>query len=405
MNILCFRGALRLQSNHSDWGRDVKELLSEGISRPKKGHDVGDHPPITPMKAAESNQLDHDSWRLYEYIVKHFIGTLMPDCTYLSTVVSTVIGGENFSITGKTLVDPGFTKVMTWLSFEDEVIPNLNKGDELVVADVKLLEKQTSPPDYLTESELITLMEKHGIGTDASIPVHINNIGQRNYVTVTPGRRLVPTTLGIVLVHGYQKIDADLVLPTMRSAVEEQLNLIAQGKAQFESVLQHTLEIFLLKFQYFVKNILGMDELFEVSFSPLSAAGRPLSRCGKCRRYLKLVETKPVRLHCIACDDTYSVPQNGTIREFMENKCPLDDFQLITWSGGAKGKSYIFCPYCYNNSPFINMSKGSGCNSCLHPTCSFSRDKTGVSVCMECPDGLLVLDLSSGPKWRIACNK
>lgn len=46
----------------------------------------------------------------------------------------------------------------------EEALPSCEKGDTFTVDEIKLLEKQTSPPDYLTEAELITLMEKHGIG-------------------------------------------------------------------------------------------------------------------------------------------------------------------------------------------------------------------------------------------------
>jgi len=88
---------------------------------------------------------------------------------------------------------------MPWQSISDQqTLPKLQKDDECSIEKVNLLEKKTGPPDYLTESELISLMEKHGIGTDASIPTHINNIVQRNYVTILSKRRLQPTNLGKV---------------------------------------------------------------------------------------------------------------------------------------------------------------------------------------------------------------
>ncbi|XP_074897693.1 DNA topoisomerase 3-beta-1 isoform X2 [Buteo buteo] len=351
------KGCLRQQANNPYWAETVKALLSEGINRPRKGHDAGDHPPITPMRAATEAEL-------------------------------------------------GFTEIMPWHSIPlEESLPHCEKGDLFPIGEIKLLEKQTSPPDYLTEAELITLMEKHGIGTDASIPVHINNICQRNYVTVESGRRLKPTNLGIVLVHGYYKIDAELVLPTIRSAVEKQLNLIALGKANYHQVLEHTLDIFKRKFHYFVDSIAGMDELMEVSFSPLAATGKPLSRCGKCHRFMKYIQAKPSRLHCSHCDDTYSLPQNGTIKLYKELRCPLDDFELVLWSSGSRGKSYPLCPYCYNHPPFRDMKKGMGCNECTHPTCQHSLSMLGIGQCVECENGVLVLDSTSGPKWKMACNK
>ena len=400
------KDVVRQLQHTADFGEPCKELLSAGLSKPRKGHDAGDHPPITPCRAVSRGDLDGDSWRLYDYIVRHYLATVSTNCKYEQTSVDIECGGEQFSLTGKKVTDPGFTAIMSHNAIPpDESLPSLTEGAKLSVKEVKLVDKQTSPPGYLTEADLITLMEKHGIGTDASIPVHINNICTRNYVTIESGRRLVPTNLGIVLVHGYLKIDPDLVKPTMRTAVEKQLDLIAQGKADFNSVLAHTLEVFKLKFLYFVKNIMGMDQLFEVSFSTLADSGRPFSRCGKCRRFMKLVEAKPKRLYCPTCDETYNVPQaNGTLKLHQELKCPLDDFELIYFSAGARGESYIFCPYCYSNPPFPGMGTGSSCASCTHPTCGHGLNSLGVSGCVDCDSGVLVLDPASIPKWKLVCN-
>ena len=59
----------------------------------------------------------------------------------------------------------GFTEIMPWQGIPlEEALPVCERGDSFTVDEIKLLEKQTCPPDYLTEAELITLMEKHGIG-------------------------------------------------------------------------------------------------------------------------------------------------------------------------------------------------------------------------------------------------
>lgn len=132
-------------------------------------------------------------------------------------------------------------------------------------------------------------MEKYGIGTDASIPVHINNICERNYVQVYTfntkfkfilvifsckflsfsemdisfllkmqvqvGRKLVPTTLGITLIRGYQCIDPDICLPDIRSFIEHQITLVAKGQANHSRVVQHVLQQFKQKFSYFVQQV------------------------------------------------------------------------------------------------------------------------------------------------------
>ena len=70
------KDVLRQQQHNNDWGSHVKDLLAKGMSKPRKGHDAGDHPPITPTRPASRDHFDGDAWRIYDYVVRHFIGTV-----------------------------------------------------------------------------------------------------------------------------------------------------------------------------------------------------------------------------------------------------------------------------------------------------------------------------------------
>ncbi len=403
------RGTAAAHAAHPKWGAYVQEkLLQPGAMQPaRKGIDAGDHPPITPVQCVSPASLSGDEARLYDFIARHFLASISQDCTFVTTRVSAISAGELFTAEGKQLVDAGFMEVLG-REFQEVPVPDLAVGQTFEPSKLTLSIGRTKPPGHLTESELIGVMERNGIGTDASISTHVNNVVSRGYVSIGPNRTMVPSTLGIVLVHGYKRIDPDLVLPRVRSEIEAQCNSIAQGTARLEDVLAHALVVFEQKFKYFTSNITKMDELFEAKFSQLAEAGKPLSRCGKCGNFMTFMATRPQRLFCETCNETYNTPQNGVVKVWDGQRCPIDRFELATFTLGdsrkAQGKSFTFCPHCFNYPPFEGMAS-MGCNSCLHPTCKHSLRVNAVTTCPAtgCP-GLLVLDHRSKPNWKLVCN-
>ena len=281
---------------------------------------MGDHPPITPCRSAGVHELSGDAARIYEFVVRHFIASVSHDAVWQSTKIDFEIAELSpkgrFYLTGKQLVTPGFLAVLLHKEYgdkpedgdeddeEERTIPEFKVGEIIpllrsnpgvasskvgtapaapVWASLDIKEKKTVAPGYLTESELLGMMEKHGIGTDASMATHIENIQKRNYVRLESGRRLIPNKLGLVLVQGYHSIDSGLVLPKVRSDIEGQCLQIAKGLAEKDVVLKRAIETFENKFAYFVENIGRMDILFASSFSKLEDVGQAFTRCGLTR--------------------------------------------------------------------------------------------------------------------------
>ena len=84
-------------------------------------------------------------------------------------------------------------------------------------------EGETSPPNLLSEADLIALMEKHGIGTDATHAEHIETIKTREYAGVQADGRFLPCSLGMGLVQGYDAMGIALSKPNLRAELEADL--------------------------------------------------------------------------------------------------------------------------------------------------------------------------------------
>ncbi len=84
--------------------------------------------------------------------------------------------------------------------------------------------------------------------------------------------------------------------------------------------------------------IARMDQLFEATFSPLASSGKPLSRCGQCRRYMRLIAARPTRLYCPTCEQVYNVPQVPRPPLSPHPSFPVASTTLLTAGhGGASG--------------------------------------------------------------------
>ena len=401
---------ISISKSGSVLGPFATRLLQGGYSLPRGGVDAGDHPPITPTpKVPPRGSLPGHEGRLYDFVLRQFLAALGRDAKFARTKVILDGGGHLFSLTGVVLLDAGFTEVAPWVRLASKTLPAFNQGEVYHLGGAEYKENQTSPPNYLSESELITLMEKHGIGTDASMATHINNICQRNFVEVIArARRLKPTPLGTALVQGYREIDPELVSPELRSNIERNVDLIARGQADLDSVLASVLGIFKQKYEYFRLHVSKLESHFAQvygTFADSLQRGRPFSLCGRCGSQMILVEDFN-KTYCKTCKLTLNLPRDSRYSIEGNDTCPLDGYQLVNYYILREGKETHLrcCPQCYHKSPHPEVSPRLICSQCPEISCPASTINWELGPCPRCSRGKLILNRPIDKAFYATCN-
>lgn len=233
-----------------------------------------------------------------------------------------------------------------------------------------------------------------------------------------------------MLVQGYHQIDSSLVLPRVRSDIEDQCNQIAKGKASKDSVVKKALDLFRAKFDVFVASIGKMDLLFGASFSKLEEIGKPFTRCGLTRRYLQFIPGPPQRLYNKWTETVYPLPEGGVVKQWTGRSCPVDDcsFELCLYSVGQPQRTFPLCPRCFNDPAWAldadDLPEDPVDREDEGKERVIRRTVAGRALTLECPlpdhhpsiadltvspdpdsDGVLILDPHFGPKWRLVSTR
>mmetsp|Transcript_50103 Transcript_50103/g.119228 ORF Transcript_50103/g.119228 Transcript_50103/m.119228 type:complete len:1075 (-) Transcript_50103:35-3259(-) len=266
------------------WVFQAQRMLSEKISEPRDdGYDAGDHPPITPVAFATGPEQcgGQAAWILYQAICIHFLATIAPDAFFEEADMEIHFEGETFVTSSRRCVRSG------WLKVTEQEMPdqgpmdlrNLSgrEGFSTTVVSVDLDHDLTKPPRHITESELLGLMEKHQIGTDASMATHVSNVQKRLYVEVDQStREMVPSALGLALANAYALIDLGLILPSVRAKIERDCNSVAKGRATKEQVVTRSIRNFERRFCHFATRIDRLPLMLAIAYAQQRSGKAPM---------------------------------------------------------------------------------------------------------------------------------
>ncbi|MBI2173176.1 MAG: DNA topoisomerase I [Candidatus Aenigmarchaeota archaeon] len=216
------------------YAKDAGSLLKKTGLRPEEGSKTDPaHPAIYPT--GEQKKMGDQQQKVYDLCVRRFLACFGEPAKRESQKVSISIGGNTFFVNGKRTIEPGWTALYGKYGARYEIIlPQTEKGDNVQVKKVSILDKQTSPPARFSQGSVLKEMENHGIGTKATRSQILQILYNRGYVI---GRSIEVTELGMQLADILEKNVQDLVSEKLTRHFEQMMEEIAAGKRKREDVL------------------------------------------------------------------------------------------------------------------------------------------------------------------------
>ncbi len=219
--------------------------------------------------------LKADEIKLYRLIYERFMSCQMNDAEFEQQ--SIIFKGENseYRASGRKLTFDGFY-ALTGAEDKDKLLPVLKEGDTAEIQSIKAEQHFTEPPARFSEAALIKKLESEGVGRPSTYAPTIATLSSRTYVTIEK-KQIIPTEMAFTVTDILEKNFANIVDISFTAGMEERLDEIADGKENWQKLLQDFYFDFMKQIDAGKENIVSLK------------LAKPLGReCPKCAEELLL---------------------------------------------------------------------------------------------------------------------
>lgn len=193
--------------------------------------------------------LEPAMYKLYRLIWQRFVASQMEAAVYdtLQVEVTGKSGERTYLLraSGSTVKFAGFLVVYEEAKNEDvksedeenvQIPAGIAEGQKQKL--IRLIPEQhfTQPPPRYSEASLVQALEEDGIGRPSTYAPTLSTIQQRGYV-VREEKRLVPTEIGMQVNDLMVQYFPDIVDLNFTARMEEDLDMIANGQAEWAEVM------------------------------------------------------------------------------------------------------------------------------------------------------------------------
>ncbi|GAA9709719.1 type I DNA topoisomerase [Helicobacter pylori] len=386
-----------------DYGKDYLPPKAKVYSSKNKNAQEA-HEAIRPTSIilepnALKDYLKPEELKLYTLIYKRFLASQMQDALFESQSVVVACEKGEFKASGRKLLFDGYYKILG-NDDKDKLLPNLKENDPIKLEKLESNAHVTEPPARYSEASLIKVLESLGIGRPSTYAPTISLLQNRDYIKVEK-KQISALESAFKVIEILEKHFEEIVDSKFSASLEEELDNIAQNKADYQQVLKDFYYPFMDKIEAGKKNI--------ISQKVHEKTGQSCPKCGG-----ELVKKNSRYGEFIACNNypkckyvKQTENANDGAKQELCEKCGGEMVQKFSRNGAflacnnypecKNTKSLknapnaketiegVKCPECGGDIALKRSKKGSfyGCNN--YPKCHFlSNHKPINKRCEKC---------------------